>query len=443
MATFEAQVEGLTSLTIDSSGTAPTQAELSQFLTDGAKEILNSLPKSKKSLFTTSNDLNSSSPSFTVLGSEIFSVTRDDGTINQPCRVVNPDLQGRIRDADDMMAATTTDPAYYVTNNILVVVPSPTNAQNAHVQTLNYPTVAFGDSSIAKFPDEAEYLVPIYGSIKSLQNLLADKSSNSTITTALDAINAEIDECLSIADNMHTEVALINSHIDLAKNEADEITAFTDGSATINTALTAMNTAADKFREDSADPSLFGDESVYTTGTGLTSVKTHVDRAISYINGDFPNANYDLAANLADIDAELTSEDTELASGRVQQLQATLNAADADLKIARAYIDEWNTLSDTLTKEVNAFASEVNARVSFTGAKSQAVRAYVDTANGYASVARGYGEEIQAKINIAQSYANEVQARVAVDASEYGKYEKQQAKLQIDYDKGIQMLKGT
>jgi len=145
---FEAQVESLASIAIDSSGTTPTQGELAQFLTDGAKEVLNTLPRSKQEMFTTSNDLNSSSTSFTVLGSEIFSVTRDDGTINQPCRVVNPALQGRIRDADDMMAATTTDPAYYVTNNILVVVPTPTDAQNAHVQTLNYPTVSFGDSTI-------------------------------------------------------------------------------------------------------------------------------------------------------------------------------------------------------------------------------------------------------------------------------------------------------
>ena len=440
MATFEAQVEALTSLDIDGSS-APTQTELTQFLTDGAKEILNTLPRSKQSLFTTSNDLNTSSSSLTLLGSEIFSVTRDDGTINQPCRRVPAELNGRIRDADDMMAATVTDPAYYITNNTLVVVPSPTNAQNAHVHTLNYPTVAFSDSAIAKFPDDAEYLVPIYGAIKSLQNLMASKSSNTDIVTALTAINSEIDECLTIADNIHTEVSLINDHVDLAKNEADEITAFTDVNATINTALTAMNTAADKFREDNADPSLLGDESVYTTGVGLTSVKTHVDRAISYINGDFPNANYDLAANLADIDSELTNEDTELASGRIQQLQATLNSVDADLKIARVYIDEWNTLSDTLTKEVNAFASEVNARIGFTSAKSQAVKAYIDSANGYASVAQGYANEIQSKINIAQAYGNEVQARLAADASEYGKYEKQQAKLQADYDKGIQALK--
>ena len=43
MATFEEQVEALTSLAIDGSS-APTQNELTQFLTDGAKEIINNLP---------------------------------------------------------------------------------------------------------------------------------------------------------------------------------------------------------------------------------------------------------------------------------------------------------------------------------------------------------------------------------------------------------------
>ncbi len=175
MATFEAQVEALTGLTIDGSS-SPTQTELTQFLTDGAKEILSALPRSKQELYTTSNDLDSSSSSYTVLGSEVFAVTRDDGTINQPCRRVPTELQGRVRDSDDMMAASATDPVYYITNNILVVVPSPTNSNNAHVQVLAYPAVAYGDSAIAKFPDEAEYLVPLYASIKSLQNKMASMS---------------------------------------------------------------------------------------------------------------------------------------------------------------------------------------------------------------------------------------------------------------------------
>jgi hypothetical protein len=223
MATFEAQVEALTSLSIDGSS-APTQSELSQFLTDGAKEILNSLPRSKQSLFTTSNDLNGSSSSFTVLGSEIFSVTRDDGTINQPCRAVSPDLQGRIRDADDMMAATVTDPAYYVTNNILVVVPTPTNAQNAHVQTLNYPTVAFGDSTIAKFPDDGEYLVALYGAIKSFSNKL------STLIKADLSISASAPSAPSLATLSYSNA----SNADASSSSVSAITVSTVNKADIS-----------------------------------------------------------------------------------------------------------------------------------------------------------------------------------------------------------------
>jgi len=174
MATFEAQVVGLTGLTIDDSS-APTRAELNQFLSDGAKEVLNSLPRSKQEMFTTSNDLNSSSVNLTLLGSEVFSVTRDDGTINQPCRKVPASLNGRIRDSGDMMAATATDPAYYIVNNILSVVPEPSNSNNAHVQTLAYPAVSYTHELIAKFPDDGEYLVPLYASIKSLQNKMSSK----------------------------------------------------------------------------------------------------------------------------------------------------------------------------------------------------------------------------------------------------------------------------
>ena len=340
MATFEAQVEGLTSLAIDGSS-VPTQSELSQFLTDGAKEILNTLPRSKQSLFTTANDLNGSSQSLTLLGSEVFSVTRDDGTINQPCRKVPAELNGRIRDADDMMAATTTDPAYYVTNNILVVVPSPTNAQNAHVHTLSYPTVAFGDSTIAKFPDDAEYLVPIYGAIKALQNSLGALSlSNTDVTTALSAITAAITD---------------------AKN------------------------AVDKF-ESTDTESVFGDEATFLTADSqLTRVKAALDAAESVVNSNQPSADTDAFGAQA-------SEDVELVT-------SALNISATEIRRAQAHLAEWNAIGDMRVKEINAALAE----------------------------ARGHAEEIQ--------------ARLSVDLSRYSKYEKQQAKLQADYDKGIQALK--
>jgi hypothetical protein len=91
-----------------------------------------------------------------------------------------------------MMAASATDPVYYVSNNLLSVVPEPSNSNNAHVQALAYPAVAFGDSSVARFPDEAEYLIPLYGAIKTLQNKMAsmmdeiprNSDQDGTFTTA-------------------------------------------------------------------------------------------------------------------------------------------------------------------------------------------------------------------------------------------------------------------
>ena len=48
MANFDDQVMGLTGLTISGGSSAPSQSELTQFLTDGAKEIINILPPNLK-----------------------------------------------------------------------------------------------------------------------------------------------------------------------------------------------------------------------------------------------------------------------------------------------------------------------------------------------------------------------------------------------------------
>ena len=58
----------------------------------------------------------------------------------------------------------------------------------------------------------------------------------------------------------------------------------------------------------------------------------------------------------------------------------------------------------------------------------------MNTAGGYANQASGFSVA-------SQGYASEVQTRLAVDTTEYIWYEKQQTKLQADYDKGIQLLR--
>lgn len=176
MATFEAQVESLASIAIDGSST-PTQAQLTQFLTDGAKEIINTLPKSLLEDCADIATLDNSTTTLTNINQKgvVLAALRAEGNgandIEQPCRYVPNYKRGKIQDSSDMDFATKTDPAYLVYDNTLEVYPTPTASENAKVLHVIFPAVAFGDSAISNFPIEAEYLVVLYATIKSLEAL--------------------------------------------------------------------------------------------------------------------------------------------------------------------------------------------------------------------------------------------------------------------------------
>jgi hypothetical protein len=413
MATFEAQVEALTSLSIDGSS-APTQAELSQFLTDGAKEVLNSLPRSKQSLFTTSNDLNGSSPNFTVLGSEIFSVTRDDGTINQPCRIVRPELNGRIRDADDMMAATATDPAYYITNNILSVVPEPTNAQNAHVHTLNYPTVAFGDSVIAKFPDDGEYLVALYGAIKSLSNKL------STLIKSDLSISASAPSAPSLATLSYSNA----SNADASSSAVSAITVSTVSKADISgdvPAYTKPSTTVNFGTGNNFDTLLGTNEDTELASVELQKQNQLLDAHRTDIQNELNEFNKENVRYQANVQAELAKHNTDL---QVALRQAQLDAADAQQEASQATdVDKFNKSQDQALDLQN---------------KAQTLQAAVQNNDDLVSKFLAELNKYSAQVNTeVQTYSQNLEN----NQRNYNIYAQQQAKLQADYDKGIQALR--
>ena len=427
MATFEAQVEGLTGITISSSGTAPTQAQLTQFLTDGASEVINSMPMRLKYFCATEDTFNSvaiGSETEILKSGQVLSVSRTDGTVEYPCREIPANLAGRVSDSTfatgHMESATQTDPAYYIykgrINSIPAALANGGTASNKYLEIVK-PTVLYThdsmDDSVTSFPLEYEYLVPLYASVKALQSAMAAKSGNTSITSSLTALN----QCII---NAGTEIGL-------AKTEAAEIATYTDiSSSNIETAADGIATAVSKFR--TGDPALFGDSTQYESGEGLKKVNDALDVAISYVNGDFPATTHDLLLNLADIDAQLEDEDTELAAGRVQQAQTTMSAISTQINLAQAHIADWNAAVSALQAEIAGFSSEVSSRSQLVGTKVQSVQSYVNTANTYLS---------QASAN-----ANEIQVRLSVDTTEYGWMEKQQLKLQSDYDKGIIKMTG-
>jgi len=376
MATFEAQVEALTSLAIDGSS-APTQTELTQFLTDGAKEVINNMPRNLLALCASEVNFTSGSAS-TLNTGKILNVFRNDGDIKQPCRAIPPQNSGRASDPDEMYFATITDPVYFINNNGLDVLPDGGKCTYSEVQ---YPAVAYGDSAIAVFPDEAEHLVVLYGAIKSLQNVLGSKSSNSDITTALTAINTELDETQAVCDS-------INTNVDSAVTELVEARSNVD--TEIDTALAAVTTALGR-----------------------------VNTAVALANAEFDlvNPEVDLANTKVDDD------DIEVAQGYLGTAQGFASAGANYIQEAQASL-----------AEAQGYANEVSAR-------SGHVSTQVSVSQGYISAAQGFANEIQTKINIVNGYVNEVQSRLSVDTAQYSLYEKQQAKLQADYDKGLAGLR--
>ena len=166
------------------------------------------------------------------------------------------------------------------------------------------------------------------------------------------------------------------------------------GSSSINTDITtaigAIKTAVDQAATAAGSflastGSVFGDTDTFlTSDSQLTRVKAALDIAEDVIHEDTPSATTDAYGAQANEDIELVT--------------SALNIAKTEISRAQMHLSEWTSIGDMRVKEVNAALSE------------------------------------------ARGYADEVQSRLQVDSAQYGWYEKQQAKLQADYDKGLQAL---
>ena len=161
MATFQVQVEGITQLSVSAT---PTTAELTQYLTDGAKEIISILPPHLLALCANEDTFTS-----TAIGSEAETLVSgkilDVFAGNYEARQISSKKKHKANLSTSIHYATATDPIFYIQNNKINVLP---DSIACKYNEITYPAVAFGDDTIATFPDEAEYLVVLYGAMKTL-----------------------------------------------------------------------------------------------------------------------------------------------------------------------------------------------------------------------------------------------------------------------------------
>ena len=101
-----------------------------------------------------------------------------DSGYQVPCREISPQYGGLTEDESSIHYATVTDRVYWITSNAsdagtLFIKPDPSSTQEAHVYHVGNPSIAYNDTSIANFPDEAEYLVPLRAAITAAEYQLA------------------------------------------------------------------------------------------------------------------------------------------------------------------------------------------------------------------------------------------------------------------------------
>ena len=172
MATFQTQIEDLT-------GSIGDTEALSSWLTDGARTVLNILPIDKLARIASNTNFTNTTD---VEGRIIISVLRRDENNSgaaMPCRPLPPSMMGKVGDSSYMEAATTSDPAYIIFDELLNIYPTVISSNHSRLIAIKTDiTVLYSASSIDNFPDEAENAVVLYASRNSLQRLLNDVHSS-------------------------------------------------------------------------------------------------------------------------------------------------------------------------------------------------------------------------------------------------------------------------
>ena len=161
MATFQAQVEGLTGLSIS---TSPTTGELTQFLLDGVIEVTNRIIEvSPSSVVQFQKDSGEQTANgYDLNGAKVITILREAGVDDdwRMCVPIPIGMQSRVSDADSIYFASKYNPAYtMLEEGRISIYPSPGSNPNTYrVFYVNHEPVSDGgalthsESTIKYFP---------------------------------------------------------------------------------------------------------------------------------------------------------------------------------------------------------------------------------------------------------------------------------------------------
>ena len=436
MATLSAQIQAL-------AGTG-TGSEMADWMTDGAREIINILPtelKEKCSQITALTDGNG--VDMDGFG-DVLHVTRETGnttTIYAPCRKIPSMYGGMAADSSSLMYyGTATDPVYWIESNSsdhskLFIKPDPTASQDAKIYHIGYPLFTTGDTetwdiaqktTITNFPDEAEYLVVLYAAIKVLQNKMNEKSGDlpsdisdialNVVSTSLPSYTAPNDFVLppspSGANVSFSEVGSVETFVAPIFSAPSLSTI-----SSITLPVIPTPPVAPSFTNISG--STIGDVTVSSTsvsnvGTPPTytapTVGGTADELTDITQLDGENTIDDFDGNAIEIDQWFATvahliedeEDIELASAQLQKIQTYVGAYQAQMQNNLHTFNKENAAYQAKLQEsiqqaqINAQKAQKDADLSRQDAIQTANLTLQEENQEYAAKLQKYSSELQA-----------------------------------------------
>jgi F0F1-type ATP synthase membrane subunit b/b' len=443
MATFQVRVEDLIGAVND------TQL-ISDSLTSATEELVSALPK--ECLWVVSDNSGDQTSAYTINRCVILNVYRESGTDGQyrACKEVPAHYLADVEDVNSVWYPSTSEPVYMLRNSSVYVYPTPGSSPNAfQVEFVSTPSVAFGSSSIANFPDEYESIVVTGAAMKCLSRLMSDSVSSVTAVPpdvpdvpAISYSNASVGDAVSVAQDVPTGSVAPTDAAGVSATAATTDAAGSTSSAysspsveghSVDKGLLSMtggviNTDADqidydKFWDVLADY-IENEEDVELANVQLSKIRTYIDAFQSEVQ-DAANA------------MQATIEDAR------QATQASISNAGNDTSVYTSSIS-----SQTQASIANA-SNDVNVAVSkmreSTGAAIQKMS--LSTNINIQNAARTMDALIQDYTLTISRYSQELaqyQAEVSKELEEsktkFSQYTKLYDILSKDYERGLTII---
>ena len=394
MANFDAQVIEL----VGSSWTED-QAALDQFITEGANEVINAMPRSMQERIAEETTVTSGTT--TSEGHKVISMTRNDGTIDQPCRNIQAWKRGRAADSSDMEYATATDPVYYTNDGKFNILPSG-GSGNKLVSIPTYsqssPLDASAISTITNFPNEAEYLVVLYAAVRALQQVMNGKSSS-----------------------LPTDITL--------------------PSAPVAPSITTVS-YTDATNADATAEAIIVPAKIDVSGNAPSFAKQTVATSLPQANIDFLNEDMELA------NARIDKIRAELSQASVNIENETANFNKENIRYQMEFQEEVTKINQDLQAEIENFRTKASL-AQFNKQQDQALN-LANAAKQMEDVIADNNSKIQKYASELQKYQAEVtseiqnyNAKIQKHVADYQWIAGQHQSLTADYQRGLQLLTGS